>query len=400
MANLFKTGQELKQERMADLSASNIKIARAGGRDNREKANRGLGAALGTALVGAFEEDKIGAGDVIKQFDIETPEGAAQAAAQLAKMGMVEASDNMLARVKTMQSIIKEGGGGKDKKPEVSALDIKAVGSAIGALGNDENSQLGSVVAPFFAEDAKGYQKAQASVLVNSIAEQAASVEARLLKDGIPAVTRPMIIQSIVNGMDNTKGIITPDSKFLFWGKEGGVNSKAMNKEVSRLGNAEYSKWKKMNTTASKPVEVAKEGQTGRTTGEDNVYDEDGSWGVPAKTIAEMTKEIMASDKPQAEKVKEIEYLAKEKAAAIKKPTPTDLSQIKPDSTEMSSRINKLFGTNPYAVDTESSIEVIPRDKKQLKKQQQKQVLDGLKSGELNSNDPEVQALIKELFKK
>ena len=296
MANLFKTGQELKQERMADLSASNIKIARAGGRDNREKANRGLGAALGTALVGAFEEDKIGAGDVIKQFDIETPEGAAQAAAQLAKMGMVEASDNMLARVKSMQSIMKEGGGGAGKKVDPITNNTTAQLTAGSDMIQTANPAMGEIVASITAEGADVYEKVNYRSLVSSMV----TIGKEISRDARTNLKYPIseveVQQRLAKHLtmdsdedDDTQGAFKNDA--WFWGTEGTVDVKSGLDRLKQAKKAVLKEIRDAQNPKSQPVEVVE--ATPSTKMDDNVYAEDGTVGIPTEKFAQSSNTNM-----------------------------------------------------------------------------------------------------------
>lgn len=250
---MFKTGEELRRERMQELSQGNMERAQQGARTQREAGNLGIGSQLGTLLVGAFmDKEGLGAGDVEKELiekgaDPKTAEGLIQI-----QQGMYDAGFNQKAaeldtvikrRLEIEKSFAEKGGKSKGKggsrPPEVTEADrMYVAGSVISLAGNPEyeDSKIVNTLAPMYTEDATPYQKAQGKTINASIAEQANIVAHKLQEKGVGGVSREVIVDKMLQMMEMSPDIINPETGFLFWRQDGFIDTPRLNKALAGFG--------------------------------------------------------------------------------------------------------------------------------------------------------------------
>ena len=264
----FKTGIELQQESLQSLIASNVKNA--GGRTEREASNRGLGAALGTALVGGLLQGDAGiaAGDIIanQEKPPETAEDWAQVQKELFAAGLEDDGLALTPKIKGLQEVAKSfKDTKKTTKPITSDDDRTFVVDSIRARSVDEESVIGTILSPMLDEDATPGQQGQLAVFRSAVAEEASAVHQQLIDKGIEGVTKHMIVQSLLDNIETSKDILQPETGFLWFGQDAGVDSKALTGHLSKANKAIMGQFQ---SGMDKPVRPAPAQQTTRAPAE------------------------------------------------------------------------------------------------------------------------------------
>ena len=239
---MFTTGRELQKQRLQELTANNVELAQQAASTPREAQNRGLGAAIGSALVGKLMQGDapVMAGDVLATYVADTgkrPETAADFA-ELQKMmfaeGLEEDGLGLTPKIKGLQEMEKgfgkgEGAGGsKLEVAKVTNDDRQFVRASVLERSGREDSLIGSELAPMLGEDASDIQKAMGYKVVNGIAEQANRLDAQLRKEGVDDYTRGRLVETFLDSIENDEDIIKPSTEWgFFFGEEAEVNNKA-----------------------------------------------------------------------------------------------------------------------------------------------------------------------------
>jgi len=236
----FKTGIELQQENLQKLAASNVKLA--GGSTAQSQQNRGIGALLGTALAGSFMEGDAGvaAGDIIasQERPPETAADWAKVQKDLFQAGLEDDGLSLTAKIKGLQEVEKSfSDKTKVNKPITTDDDRTFVVDSIRARGADENSVVGTILSPMLDEGATPGQKGQVAVFRSSLAEKASTIHQQLIDRNIDGVDKSMIVQALLDNIETSKDILQPETGFLWFGQDAGVNTKTLKSTLDKLGN-------------------------------------------------------------------------------------------------------------------------------------------------------------------
>ena len=242
----FKTGIELQQEKLQELVASNVKNI--GGRTAQEQANRGIGAALGTALVGGMLQGDAGiaAGDIIaaQEKPPETAEDWAKVQKELFAAGLEEDGLSLTPKIKGLQEVAKSfADTKKTNKPITTDDDRTFVVDMIKARGADEESTIGTILAPMLSEDATTGQQGQVAVFRSAVAEKASTIHQQLIDRGIDGIDKSMIVQSLLDNIETSENILSPDTGFLWFGQNAGVNTKSLTGFLNNIGKGVVSQF-------------------------------------------------------------------------------------------------------------------------------------------------------------
>ncbi len=279
MSGLFKTGHELKQERIQDLAESNASIIKASGGTQREQQGKQLGGLLGTALAGAFMDKPGGntAGDIEaalpEDVDLQTSKGLITLQRQLFDANDNESALSLNKHIKDALSI--EGSQGKASgKGEGKA-------SKVTAPSNNELAATRATLLSVPGEFGENLQAIQESgdvweqTKLESMVEKMATVEKQITsqlrdagKEANPLEVRRLIQESI-----EQSGSVSDGSFFGgFFGSEGVIDFKKQDKV---LGDLSKSVFNSLNSVSTKPVETAPGTQTTGQVTPNAVIDED-----------------------------------------------------------------------------------------------------------------------------
>ena len=332
----FKTGVELQEEQLRTLAASNMKLA--GGSSPQEQRNRQIGSLLGTALVGQFQGDPGQAsGDILAGMD-KPPETAAEWAEvqkQLFAAGLEEEGLGLTSKIKGLQETEKGFADATPKvsKPITSDDDRQFVVDNITARASNEESLIGTILAPMMAEDATPGQKGQAAVFRSAVAEQASTIHQQLIDKGIEGITKSMVTQSILDNVETSKDILSPETGFLWFGEDAGVNTKELNRFLGGVGTNMVKGIETQMKGSNKPVTPAPAQATTRAPAE-----KDPRTGLPVTAQAfdiQGRVEGAGQGSPLGEKL-----LTKEDKKAAVDATTAQLKEVTNELTKFTGTIN------------------------------------------------------------
>ena len=258
----FKTGIELQQENLQKLAASNVKLA--GGSTAQSQQNRGIGALLGSALAGSFMEGDAGvaAGDIIasQERPPETAADWAKVQKDLFQAGLEDDGLSLTAKIKGLQEVEKSfSDKTKVNKPITSADDRQFVVDMIKARGANEESVIGTILAPMMEEGATPGQTGQAAAFRSAVAEKASTIHQQLIDRNIGGIDKAMVVQSLLDNIETSDGILSPETGFLWFGQDAGVDTKGLVGFLNKAGNQIV---KSFEGGMEAPVRVARAQQT------------------------------------------------------------------------------------------------------------------------------------------
>lgn len=322
MAGLFKTGQQLRDERLADLAEFNAGIIKSQGGTAREQSNRQLGAMLGTALVGKIAGgDAKAAGDVAipEGVDMQSPEGLLEYQRTLYDAGYTESATSLNKHIKDAITI-KAGqdkaaaGTKKGKRPEVTAADRANVGGMVlSRAGNPDlaDSKVATMLAPMYdPEEATPYQLAQAKTFDSAIAEAANKINFELEAMGAGGTSTAVVTDKLLDMIESRDDILNPETGFLFWSDDGFVDTQKLHSALANYGNDMVKTFERAKKAAadpkSRPVQVAPATQT---TGQDDVVS-DGAFDVQGSVTPD--EPFTAERMPEVSFESEVEPLNQE----------------------------------------------------------------------------------------
>lgn len=266
MAGLFKTGKELQAERMAEMRANSIKMAKSMGGSARDQTGRMLGSGLVTGLAGLFM-DKTGgvaAGDIEKQA-IEGGADPQTSTGLLAiQRAMFDAGDNESAlaldkHIKDRLTIensltkAKDSAGGKASTVSPpSGNELSATRSTMFAVDNDFSQNLASML-----ESEDPFKVSQVDNMVNGVATTVKTIESRLKDKGL--IVNPHELRTAAMEMLAASDTTSDSSWFGgFFGKDGVINVEEQNKTFKRLEKGIYDQFLAVgNKATDAPVKTA-----------------------------------------------------------------------------------------------------------------------------------------------
>lgn len=246
MAGLFKTGQELQQQRMSEMRELSVKQAREGFSGGVQKNMAGIGAHLGSALVGLFQDKQGGveAGDIEQAAieggaDPQTSEGLMKIQRAMFDSGDNESAMALDKHIKdrlTIESGLAKGketgkSGGKGKASAVSPPSGNELASTRSAVFSNKTPFSENLASMMDSEDP--FKMAQVDNMINGIATTTKSLEARLKDEGLivnPHEIRSQLAERL-GGVDGEGGVTRDESWFggLF-GVDGVIDVKAQDK--------------------------------------------------------------------------------------------------------------------------------------------------------------------------
>lgn len=374
---LFQTGQQLRQERLKELGATNLKIAQSQGRTPREKGWMGFGSMIGTAIGGSLGKEPVGMGDLAKDFegDLSTSTGLRDFQKMLAEAGQTDMALALTPKIKGLQDV-EASVGGSSKIDKVTANSDNEIAESIAFLGG--RGDKASAIIMDIAENGNATQKARLKTTASYLATTIKELDRDFRAQG-KVVSKAQIADMLANtvaGDAGEEGSALQDTAW-FWGTDGEMDATVALKKITGARNAVFDKV--MNPPKdSDPVVPVPPQET--TQAEGNIDN------LPSR-FASAIEAIERSDASEEEKAKARAIVKEEGAKA------TDLSQIKPDNTKVVEAVNSL-GTNPRAVKTKTTIEQTPP---RAPEEQLNIIKKGIASGELSASDPLVLKWITEL---